>query len=216
MNQLFIFCALVLSLSCTAQVKTVKKKRLHGPGCYESYFVLKSDKSIKEGLYMKMVDNRLAIAGYYKNNIKIGTWIYYDSDGSVYLKYNYDESRVIDFKPDISSQTIILNNDTIKAQVDRPPLYFGSKLDVLNTIAHNLHYPEIAQENNISGTVTVGIEIDQNGLPSNYFIVNGPDESLNLEAIRVVQLATQKWLPAIYQGEAVKSIFIQKVVFNIY
>ena len=62
-------------------MKKVKEKDKHNQ-TIETYFVLKSDKKIKQGYYIKQnYDGKLIENGYYKNNKKDSLWVRFNYNG---------------------------------------------------------------------------------------------------------------------------------------
>jgi hypothetical protein len=182
---------------------------------YDKYEVLKKDRMIKHGSFERYYFKILAESGQYDHNVKTGLWHYYDVDRKENLIYDYSGDKVISFKPDTALQTVIFEDRMLKAYVERPPLYKGSKLELLNYIIHTIHYPETAYDHWITGQVFVGIVIDENGKAVDYFIDRGIEKSLDEEAVRVISSFKGEWLPAIYNGQYVKSVYIQSITFKI-
>jgi len=72
-------------------------------------------------------------------------------------------------------------------------------------LAKNLHYPDDAVNNEISGTVVVQFIVDADGNISDIHPVSGPTKGgLREEAVRVVGLSG-KWTPATQNGHKVRS-----------
>jgi TonB family protein len=61
-------------------------------------------------------------------------------------------------------------------------------------IYSNLHYPEEAILNSVSGIVIVRFYIDSLGVPGNASIIKGDNSELNEEVLRVVS-TSPKWIP---------------------
>jgi hypothetical protein len=62
----------------------------------ERFYVLKSDKQIKEGLYQAFFKRRKIIAsGNYHTDKKTGTWNFYKPNGRFVQRFNYDKNTLI-------------------------------------------------------------------------------------------------------------------------
>jgi protein TonB len=79
-------------------------------------------------------------------------------------------------------------------------------------IAANVKYPEIAEENGISGRVVIQFTVNPLGNICNVIIVKGVDPSLDQEAIRVIS-ASPKWIPGKIKGHPVRVQFNFPVYF---
>jgi outer membrane biosynthesis protein TonB len=74
-----------------------------------------------------------------------------------------------------------------------------------NFLKHNLHYPDDAINNEISGTVYVMFLVGKDSTVSYIQAIAGPEKGgLREEAIRVIT-ASGKWAPALINGHPVKS-----------
>jgi len=184
-------------------------------GYYEILNVSKTNNTLKNGLYQKYFNTKIGISGQYSMNSKVGIWKYYDWDGKEYLKFDYTNNQIVSFISDTIRRKIILKKDTIIGHVDRPALYFGSRMEVDNFVRHHMNYPNTALEKYIEGKVIIGIVINDKGIAENYYLARGVEQSLNKEALRVVMDFKGKWIPAIYNGKTVKSVYFQAVYFTL-
>ena len=80
--------------------------------------------------------------------------------------------------------------------VEEMPTFPGGDQELLNYIAKNTVYPEVAKENNIQGKVIVRFCVTSKGGVSQVSILKGVDPELDKEAIRVVNT-----LPAFKPGK---------------
>src|ERR1700743_1375019 len=111
----------------------------------EIYYVLKSNKSIKEGPYLKkQMYGRIICEGFYKSNLKdslwkyyngnvniqatgyykgdkkVGVWNVYNSGGDLAVQYDYTNNTLLFFKlfePDVK-WNVINGADTLKTFLD--------------------------------------------------------------------------------------------------
>ena len=81
-------------------------------------------------------------------------------------------------------------------------------------IQKNIHYPDVAKENNIQGKVVVGFVVNENGSVSDVTVKKGVSKELDAEAIRVVRLMP-KFKPGKQKGEAVKVLYILPIMFKL-
>ena len=88
-------------------------------------------------------------------------------------------------------------------EVDVKPEFPGGENALPNYIRDHVHFPEIAKENNISGTVVISFIIDQNG---NIVDVN-PERKVGGGCTEIAKKAVSdmpKWKPGKYKGHPVK------------
>ncbi len=66
----------------------------------ERYFVLKSDQKIKQGPYKAFLRRKTLIAmGNYKNDKRAGIWTFYESDGRLVERFNYNTNTLLNEAP---------------------------------------------------------------------------------------------------------------------
>jgi protein TonB len=99
-------------------------------------------------------------------------------------------------------------------KVEIMPTFMGGDVNYFRSkyVLPNIHYPEIAAANGISGNVIVEFVIERDGSVSNVKVLNRIDESLAIEAIRVVS-NSPKWEPGVNNGVYVRVKFIIPIKF---
>lgn len=80
------------------------------------------------------------------------------------------------------------------------PSYPGGTDAMKSYIKENMHYPELAKENGIEGTVVVEFIVKADGSIGNIKIVRMVDPDLEAEAIRLVK-GMPKWNPSKLNGK---------------
>ena len=84
--------------------------------------------------------------------------------------------------------------------VDQVPEFSGN---VFSWLSRNIHYPPMAQENNVQGRVVVSFIVEADGSVSDVQVVKGVAPSLDNEALRVVK-SMPKWEPGLQDGKPVR------------
>ena len=86
--------------NCRAQ-DTVKKRNRITPSVVETFFALKSNKEIKQGLYQAVYRGNIPLAsGKYFNNKRVGMWHFYDLNGTLLENFDYDRNAMLYERPD--------------------------------------------------------------------------------------------------------------------
>ena len=95
------------------------------------------------------------------------------------------------------------------------PTFQGGDLNVFrNWVQGQLKYPIIAQENGISGQVTVTFVIERDGSLTNIQVLQSPDRSLSEETIRVLK-ESPKWTPGKQRNTPVRVRYNLPVIFRL-
>ena len=139
------------------------------------------------------------------------------------------ESITVD-KPDESNpkkgnvRITLKNNDPSKSNgtsnrevfvsVEQIPEYPGGMDELMKFLAQNIRYPEEAMKNNIQGRVIVKFIVTDDGSVVDPTIVKGVDQSLDQEALRVVN-SMPKWKPGTVNGKPVSCYFTLPVNFRL-
>ena len=96
------------------------------------------------------------------------------------------------------------------------PSFQGGDLNAFrNWVQGKLHYPQIAQENGISGRVVLSFVIERDGTLTNIEVLQAPDRSLSEEAVRVLE-TSPKWEPGMQSNKAVRVKYTLPVDFQIH
>jgi periplasmic protein TonB len=104
-------------------------------------------------------------------------------------------------------------NDNGFVPVEIESTYPGGMPAWRRFLIKTLNYPEEAKQNEIRGRVTVKFIVDGDGRVSNIEAISGPEE-LRSEAVRVIG-KSGKWTPAVQNGNYVKSIKLQQIIFTL-
>lgn len=101
------------------------------------------------------------------------------------------------------------------ALVEEKPKFQGGDANTFSAwVSKNLKYPEVAQENGVSGRVIVQFTVNPNGSVSDVKVLRGVDPSLDKEAVRVIQ-SSPKWTPGKQRDRAVKVTYQFPVIFQL-
>lgn len=109
------------------------------------------------------------------------------------------------------SETTI--NAYVSETVDTPPSFPGGDGAMMRFINSERRYPRQAYEQAIEGRVLCGFIVEANGKVSNTEVVRGVEESLNREAIRIIE-SMPAWHPGILNGENVRVYYLLPIPFR--
>ncbi|MDY5858186.1 MAG: TonB family protein [Porphyromonas sp.] len=90
----------------------------------------------------------------------------------------------------------------------------GGVAELSKFLGQNIQYPQMAQEMGVEGRVVLQFVVEADGQVSSVRIVRSVENSLDLEALRVL-LTSPKWQPAMHQGKPVRSLFTLPVQFRL-
>lgn len=94
------------------------------------------------------------------------------------------------------------------------PEFPGGELALMQFLAENMHYPLLAKENQIQGTVVVSFIIDQQGMVQEPVVLKDIGGGCGAEAIRVIQ-SMPTWSPGQSNGHAVKVKYTLPMYFRL-
>lgn len=108
-----------------------------------------------------------------------------------------------------------IEEDTPIIKAEKMPTFQGGDLMKFREwVQMRLRYPQIAQENGISGRVTLSFVIEKDGSLTNIEVMQSPDRSLAEEAIRVLK-TSPKWEPGKQRNQPVRVKYTLPVAFQI-
>ena len=120
--------------------------------------------------------------------------------------------EVIQQKPVVEE---VIEDDQPFVKVEKMPSFKGGDLMTFrNWVMERIRYPQIAQENNITGRVLLGFVIEKDGSLTNIQVLQTPDSSLSDEAIRVLK-TSPKWTPGKQGNKTVRVKYTLPVEFRI-
>ena len=98
--------------------------------------------------------------------------------------------------------------------VEEMPSYPGGDQKLMEFVAKNIKYPQIARETGIQGRVFVGFVVEPDGSVSNVKVLRGIGGGCDEEAMRVVK-SMPKWKPGKQRGKAVRVSYMLPVNFKL-
>ena len=108
-----------------------------------------------------------------------------------------------------------IEDDQPFVKVEQMPSFMGGDLMTFrNWVQSKVRFPQIAQENGISGRVLLMFVIERDGTLTNIQVLQTPDSSLSDEAIRVLK-TSPKWTPGKQRNQSVRVKYTLPIDFRI-
>lgn len=126
-----------------------------------------------------------------------------------------DDETVIDVQPLVeAAEEEEEQTNEIFLVVEEAPEFPGGARALYAFINNNVHYPVIAQENGIQGTVYVKFVVNEKGEATDAKILRGVDPSLDREALRVIS-SLPRFKPGKQRGKPVKVYYNSRIKFQL-
>jgi TonB family C-terminal domain len=211
-----IFSALMIASVSTAQAQNMpvkKKTDAYANNTFEEYSVLKSDKSVRHGLFLRTRNEQVLAKGYYnmgqqdstweyyspnlytphrltgkgkyKEGKKAGKWQYYNDEGTLEQVYDHTANKLLFQKGSDPDN----NNVT----------YIGGEYSFR---AHtcNIQFPQKAKEDKVDGDVVITFTIDTSGNAVNFRVEKSLRKDCDDAVLRVLKSLPDRWVPATSNG----------------
>ncbi len=191
--------------------------RTKNPSKVATYHVLKDQKT-KHGPAVVKYRGTLGFheQGPFTQGEKTGVWEYFDAQGDLVQKYNFS-TQSFELLKDFTSVKevyILQGEDLVQVNTGARPVLLGGDAKFYYFPANNLRYPYSALAKGISGTVAVIVTITKEGKMVNPFIPKEGDKDLDKEALRVINLIPDEWVPLRINGLAMDSLVLLFISFQ--
>ena len=135
-----------------------------------------------------------------------------------------DDKEFIVFETEATEETAIITNSFFNQDdekedgevfiivEDMPTFQGGDLTKFWQYVQSNIHYPEVAKENGIHGTVFVSFVVNKNGDVEDIQIMRSVDKALDNEVIRTIRNAP-KWKAGEQRGKKVNVSFAMNIKF---
>ena len=125
-----------------------------------------------------------------------------------------DQTEVIEEYVPVEVEEEEVQEQEIFQIVEEMPSYPGGEQKLMEYVAKNIKYPQIARETGIQGRVFVGFVVEPDGSVSNVKVLRGIGGGCDEEAMRVVK-SMPKWKPGKQRGKAVRVSYMLPVNFKL-
>ena len=133
-------------------------------------------------------------------------------DDEYLIEAPYDPQSKL-FNDSKSAIDVFYNETHEKKLLAASPEFPGGMEALMKFLSENVCYPEEAYKAGIQGRVVVSFIIEPDGSISNVQVVQGVNDSLDAEAVRVVR-TMPKWTPGMEGGEAVRVKYNLPITFS--
>lgn len=121
----------------------------------------------------------------------------------------------IEIVQQVAVQEEEIEEEQIFYKVETMPSFMGGDISTFrNWVQSKVKYPQLAQENNISGRVLLMFVVEKDGTLTNIEVLQTPDSSLSEEAIRVLK-TSPKWEPGKQRNQSVRVKYTLPIDFRI-
>ncbi|MCK9413886.1 MAG: energy transducer TonB [Prolixibacteraceae bacterium] len=212
--------------------KVIRERPL--PAFSETFFVLRSDTSIRHGNYKAEAFGKVLLSGFYKmgepdsiwiqynkqgkirargwfkGNNRDSIWEYFNDKGELEQKLDFTHNQVLYYQTIFAKHPfrVISKTDTVMSILDRPPLFIGGMSRLNDCVNNELRIPLHKPEQNVQGTVYVAVTIDSLGKTSRQRIIKGIGKACNEEALRVMRSIPDDWIPGVLNDQFVTVDYI--------
>ena len=154
----------------------------------------------------------IKITGQFDMGKKSGIWSY-TLNGRIIQKYNYDIDKIVYHDGSSAFSNFMIVH--IDQGPDVNPILIGGQAEYFDHVLSKLSYPTNARRKGIQGIVYVSFTISKEGEIIDEQIEKGIGGGCDEEALRVIKSFNQRFIPAIYKGEAVDVRVIAPLTFKI-
>jgi TonB family protein len=130
------------------------------------------------------------------------------------LNKNAKQSKSIAAKPVAKSNPTLAVDEEVLAIVDKMPQFPGGEKKLSTYLSNQIKYPDPEYQRGIEGRVVCAFIVDRDGNIHNIEVIEGENEALNREAVRVLS-TMPKWEPGENGGQKVNVKCLLPIEFKI-
>ena len=118
-------------------------------------------------------------------------------------------------KPDAEIASGSSKTEKPYTYVEQMPTFKGGENELMKYLAKNIRYPKSSQEAGTSGLVVVSFIVEKDGALKDVQVLKPVDESIDAEAVRVVESMNGNWQPGLQNGIPVQVRYTLPVRFTL-
>jgi TonB family protein len=232
------FCLCVVQTLEAQELKTIEVKHPRYTGILERFHVLADQPEVKQGTYQKFIRKKLVetgsyaankkegiwkindqkqqlvAEGVYKDDQKAGIWVYYSAAGVKLQMYDHDRDSMIYFDVEEERKRAYAPAMFPDTSGERMPLFIGGNYYMMVMIENNLIFPEAGWKRGRDTKVVVSFSVDAEGHTTDVKSLSQAGYGFDEEAVRLIQLLGNNWIPGFTKGKFVKVGFTLPVTFK--
>lgn len=203
MKMLLFTCLVLVQFNTFSQVK-VRKKTLNNNYFFtEKFYVLDTNKNIRHGEYFKLTNDKTIVEnGNYKFGEKVGNWRFF-SGNTLFLTYNFDTQKVINFKKIEDSTIIRIGEKYLKFIPDNPLMPIASYLELYSIV---YQHPTLIANYQYQQNLLLFIDSEGRFIEAK---VNLPEKNETIP-IKINGIEKIQWIPPMIGNTTYESVYVLK------
>lgn len=167
------------------------------------YEALKSDTSIRNGLYRLYYKEKIIEKGQYSKGQRVGLWRFYNLEG------------IFDYEFDYATRQITQMSGEWDVNVETPCLFLGSPFIPYHFL-RSIQYPQEAYDKNLKGKVELTLKINKEGKMWSYYLSEKTHPLLDAEVMKVMEKMPKswEWIPASRFRQPQESEYVITIYFD--
>lgn len=176
-------------------------------------YVTNTAYDVKNGPYRLYYPDGILIdnEGMYKNDVQVGNWYYYHTNGQLSGKEIYEDGLLVDAEYFNEDGTILSD---ITLAVREKPSFPGGSVEMDKFVQRVIELPEEVIKNKITGKMAITFFVEPDGTLSNPKIQLSLNPSLDEVAFKVLD-QMPKWIPAKLHNRLFRSKFTMPITITL-
>jgi hypothetical protein len=185
------------------------------------YHVLEVNKKVKQGIYtiFSKQSNNVVVRGNFDNNFLTGTWMFFDYNGNLEQRYNFNDEKLIynHFKIDSNSLSYqfpigLTSKDTIVAPIKIGGLFYGCSF--VNIPIHE--FSQYMLNNSIEKSkINHYFDIDENGKLVSWKSIIEANGKVFVQNIHSLPEFFKLFIPARVSNKKIASTMIYSTILSV-